>query len=494
MSLTGRVVKGFSWLVAGQAIQRISGLVITAALARLLMPEDFGLIALTTTAVGLVSILSEAGLTNALVQRLDIVEEHLTSAFWLSLAIGVTLALLGWAASPLIAKLYHEPRLVPLIGALMITLPLGSIGQVPDALLQRRLAFGRLAAVDCVGNIIAGVIGVVLAIQHAGVWALVAQRLALVLISACGRLVAARWLPRLFFHFRYVRDVLSFSASVMGCTLVNFAVNNVDNIIIGGALGVRALGYYALAYNLVMLPAMSVGGLIARVMFPVLSSLQDDIVRLRRGYLRMVHVVSSVTLPVIVGLGAVAPLFVTTIYGERWTPAIPILRVLVVIGIMQAVNTSALIFYALGRPNLLLACVVVSLVCMSLSFAVGVRWGLMGVAWAYVIVSPIVWGGPHVMANRLIALPNKSLVSAIAPSLCAATLMWGVISYASGHEFNSTLSPWATLVLMVCIGAAVYTGSYALIGTFLSRQQGGLIAWMTGQHLLEIDNGSSATI
>ena len=491
MSLTRKVTSGVAWLASAQVVQRVSGLVITAILARLLSPEDFGLIALAVVAIGFIKIFTDVGFNSALVQREQVGEEHLSATFWLTVAVSLVLTALGVLGSPLIARLYREPRLVSLLIVLFLTVPISNLGQVSDALLQRRLAFRQLATIDWVSSLVAGLAGVGLALARAGVWALVAQNLVLVTVSAAAKMIAARWLPRLSFKFKYAREMMTFSVSVLGCTVINYAAFNIANALVGGALGVQALGYYALAFNLVMLPSMSISGLVTRVMFPALSSVQSDLPRFRRGYLRMLRIMSSVSLPAIIGLGATAPLLVSTVYGDKWILAVPVLQVLTVVGVLQAVNTSGLVFYALGRPNLLLGWAAVTLACMTISFAIGVRWGLVGVALAYVAVSPIVWAGPHLIANRLIALSNKHFVMAIGPSLCAAVVMGMVVSYLT--EYRLLHSAWANLLLLVGIGAGLYAGSYALIGTYMGRRQGGLIAWLSGQHSFEVSTQAGIT-
>jgi PST family polysaccharide transporter len=483
MSLTRKVTSSVVWLALAQGAQRIGGLVITAVLARLLVPADFGLIALTVVAIGLFKIFTEVGLNTALVQRKELQDEHLTSAFWLTLFLSVLLTSAGLLTAPVIARIYREPRLLPLLIVMMLSVPITNIGQVSDALLQRRLAFRQLAIIDWASSLAAGLIGIGLALARAGVWALVAQNLTLVTMSAVLKIIAAGWLPSLKFQFKYARAMMTFSVAIVGCTLINYAAFNIDNALVGSALGAQALGYYALAFNLVMLPGGSIGGLVTRVMFPALSSIQTDLPRFRRGYLRMLRVISSISLPAIVGLGTSAPILIATVYGEQWTQAIPVLQVLMFVGVLQALNTSGLIFYALGRPNLLLAWAALSLACMSISFAIGVRWGLMGVTWAYVLASPIVWIGPHLLANRMIALPNKSLLFAIGPSLCAATIMGLGVRYFVGYRFLH--SNWSNLAVLIALGVVFYGGSYALIGMVLGRREGGLIAWLSGRHSFE---------
>ena len=262
MSLGERVTKSVSWLAVAQIARRAVTLVTTAILARLLLPEDFGLVNMAMIAVGFLSVINDVGLTSALIQRLEVDDEQLTAAFWL--ACGASLV--ATAAGALVAWPFglanHEARVVPLVMVLLAILPVGALGVVADALLQRELDFKRIALVELSASLVAALLGVVLALAGAGVWSLVAQYLAVAVVTTGGKLIAVGWVPRGKFSARAARSLFGFSASVVGGGLVNYATRNADNMLIGGVLGVKALGYYSMAYTLVILPGQTVGGLV----------------------------------------------------------------------------------------------------------------------------------------------------------------------------------------------------------------------------------------
>lgn len=480
MSLTKKVTGGVLWLATAQIARRASGIVIMAVLAHLLKPVDFGLIALTSVTTGFIAIFADMGVTSALVQRTEVGEEHLATGFWLSLSLSSFLALIGIILAYPIAILYKEPRLVSLLRVMMLTLPISSLGQVSDVLLQRRLAFKQIAAIDWVSSLTAGLIGVGLASAGVGVWALVAQSIALPLIATCGRLVAAKWIPQIIFNHNCVRDLLAFGLAVLGCAVVNYGVTNVDNALIGGVLGAKALGYYMMAYTLAMMPSSSAGSLVSRVMFPALSSIQTDLPRFRNAYMRMLRVVAAVTFPCSIGLGATAPFFVRAVYGEQWAPVIPLLQVLIIWSTFQAINLSGNVFYALGKPNIILYYATGSLALMTLTFAVSVRWGLMGVTWATALVSLPVCLGPHVLANRLISLSGRMFCKSIAPPLFAALMMGAVIQLLLYLQLQPFQAVWANLLIMVATGAISYAAILVTIGIAFGYRPSSVASWFMG--------------
>lgn len=486
VSLTQKVTKGVSWLAIAQVAQRLTTLVTTAILARKLLPEDFGLIALALLTVNFISYFQEMGLSSALVQRDSLDDAHLSTSFTVNLVAGFVLGALGFALSPLVATMLREPRLAPVLAAMTITMPINGCGWTSSALLQRRLQFNRIAIIEWLVVLLSGAVAIALAVLGAGVWALVAQNMVAALVSMGGRVIAAGWFPKLAFSMNRARSLFSFSAGALGYFVVNHGMRNVDKVIIGGALGTTALGYYTIAYNLILMPGMTICSIVGRVMFPALSSLQSDIPRFRRAYLRMVRALTFGSLPLIFGLAATAPLFLTTIYGDKWQPAVPVLQVLIVVGVFEAVAVWGAAAWALGKTKMTLMLAIVSLVTMTIAFGVGVRWGVLGVAWAYVVASPIVFFIPHLWTNKLMKLPLTSFFNAIGPPLFASTIMalsiWILI--ARGVQLFS--SRWANLSVYVLTGAAIYALCLLLIGVIYKRKHS-MVAWLVGRHLSDME-------
>lgn len=454
----------------------------TAVLARLLTPADFGLVALVLIASGFVSMFSETGLTSALIQRPAVTEDHLSTAFWLNLGVAATLALLGATIAPRMSGLFGGPRAAPMLMVIMVALPVTALGQVPEAVLQRRLSFRAIAAIEWLATTISGAAAIVMAFAGFGAWALVLQSLIAATAGSVGRIVAVRWLPAFRFSRVALGDLSSFSFSVFGGSLLNYAFRKIDNFLIGRYLGVAALGYYALAYNLILFPLTTCGAVILRVMFPVLASLQSDRPRLQAAYLRAVRMLGTFTLPLVAGLAATAPILVLAAYGPQWGPAVPLIRILSVIGMVEAVNTSGILLYAVGRPGVLLRWAMVSVVTMTITFSISLRWGVQGVAWSYVVISPILFIMPHIFANHAIGLPSRRLVSAIAPQLGSALLMAFIVILIQGRIQNMIQTPWRVLLVEVAIGATVYCATMFGLGTLRAGGKGGVVAWLLGQH------------
>lgn len=458
----------------------MSGLVVAAVLARILAPEDFGLVALAVLATQLLGIVTELGLTSSLVQRRSVNHTDLSTGFWFGLAFSLLLAALGFASAGLIAGIFSEPRLVELIRVMLVTLPLAALGQVPDAILQRKLDFRSIARIDWISGLGSGILGVAAAFAGYGLWALVIQFVSSTVIAVVLRQLIVRWVPSFAFDAVSARKMVAFGSSLVGLGLVNYAAVNIDNALIGARIGTAALGYYMLAYNLVLLPSNNIGGLVTRVMFPALSSLQGERGRFVQAYAAMLRAVSVATFPLVIGLGVTAPIAIATIYGPQWEPAVILLQILTVIGVLHSVNVSGVAFAAIGRPQILLAWATLSVLVMTLGFAVGSRWGVTGVAWSYLIVSPVVFFPPHLIANRLIGLPQSEFFRVIGIPFGAALLMGAVVLGVRLHSGLAALPVPAQLIILILIGIAAYI-AFLFAFAFAAGAGKSPLKWITRQ-------------
>jgi len=219
-----------------------------------------------------------------------------------------------------------------------------------------------------------------------------------------------------------------------------------------------------------------VAGIFSRVSFPLLSSLRGEPERLRAEYLRLVRVLATLSIPVIVGLCAVAPLFIRAVYGPNWLPVAPILRILAVVGVFEAVSTSGAVFYAMGRPHLLASWALLSLAVMVAGFAIGVHWGAPGVAWAYVAVSPVVFGIPQVISTRLIDLRFGQLIGNITPALLAAAAMAGVLLLLQSIPVVPFGLVWPDLGVYVAGGGVVYVVAIVAVVALFWRRN--ILGWL----------------
>lgn len=391
MSLKQKTIKGLTWSFASQFGKQASLFIITAILARLLSPDDFGLLGMATVFTGFVQMINEEGISGALIQNQKLGEKHYSSVFWLNIFVGALLMLLMTFLSPLIAAFYRKPELSPILMLISLNFITASFVVVQRALFTKELDFKKLAIAETIAVIASGIVAIVLAYKGYGVYSLVYQILILTLINMLALWMLSNWRPKFTFEIEAIKDIFHFSIHMTGFNILNYIARNIDYLLIGKFLGAEPLGYYTLAYKLMLYPLQSISWTIGRVMFPAFSKIQHDLAKVRENYLKMIKAISLITFPMMFGLFAVAPEFIRVVYGPKWEPVILLIQILCFCGLVQSIGTTVgTIYQSQGRADLQFKLSAIYAAMASSSIAVGLQWGLVGVALSYSIFS-IIW-------------------------------------------------------------------------------------------------------
>ncbi|HEY8590565.1 MAG TPA: lipopolysaccharide biosynthesis protein, partial [Naasia sp.] len=303
--------------LAGQLSRVVIQFAGVIVLARLLEPQDYGLVAMVLVIIGVGEVFRDFGLSTAAVQAKTLSDDERNNLFWINGGIGLLLAVVAAAVSPLVALLFDDERLVGLTLVLSVTFLLNGIGTQFRADLNRDLRFGPLVVTDIAAQVAGVLAGVLAAVAGWGYWALAGQQIVLAVVMLVGVAVFARWRPSWYRRAVPVRRFLTFGAEVVGAQLLGYASKNIDTLVIGTTLGATPLGYYNRAYQLLALPLSQINAPATRVALPVLSKLQSDRHRfgdyLLAGQTAMLHLV----LALFSISGALAVPLVTTVLGEK---------------------------------------------------------------------------------------------------------------------------------------------------------------------------------
>jgi O-antigen/teichoic acid export membrane protein len=457
VGLRARTFYGLGWSGTAQVFRQLLQFATSVVLARLLSPQEFGLIGMIVVFTGFASLFTDLGLGAAIVQKLDLEERHLSSAFWVSIAVGLLLTGLTVAVAPLMARFYDEPDLEPFTRVIAFNFLVGSVNVVQNALLLKNMDFRLLFQIEIVATGLAGLAAIGMAFMGFGVWSLVVQSLLITAISVGMMWWLSAWRPTMAVDIRALKELLGFSSNLLGFNVLNYWVRNLDNFLIGKFIGPSGLGIYTRAYSLMLLPITQVTSVVSRVMFPALSAIQKDVERVRHAYLRSTQAIALVTFPMMIGLLVVAEPFVLVVYGEMWSEVIPILRVFCLIGMGQSIGTTVgWIYTSQGRADLMLKWGIFSAVVYAISFIIGLRWGVMGVAVAYGISGYVIlWYPAWAIPGRLINLRFKEmLINLRGPFYCAVAMGIGV--WAVRYALPSNWPQWLFLVTQVPSGVLIY--------------------------------------
>jgi O-antigen/teichoic acid export membrane protein len=428
--LRQRTLAGLGWSGATQLLGQVFQFAFSVALARLLSPAEFGLIGMILVFTGFASSLADLGSGAFIIGKPSIGERHLNSVFWLNVAVGGVLTILFSMAAPLVAHYYSEPQLRLLTVAVAFNFLLVSLTVVQNALLSKAMDFRTRFWIESLSAAVSGISALVLAMTGAGVWSLVGQSMVLTAARTLLLWWRSPWRPGWSFDPAAVKELLRFGRHLVAFNAVIYWEHNVDRAVIGRLIGGPSLGIYNLAERIMRIPSTNVTGFAGAVMFPALCALQSDVDSVKRVYLRSNRLIALVTFPMMAGLWVLAEPAMLFVLGEKWRSAIAIVRVLCLAGMAQSVyNTAGWIYLSNGRPDILLRVSIYAFLARVAGVLVGMRWGILGIAWAYVLgVYACVLYPSWSAAGRLIGLRFlDTLKNVSGPFFCAtgmATVAW----------------------------------------------------------------------
>src|SRR5829696_5678284 len=453
----GRVSRGLGWAGAAQIVLQVIRTAGAIAVARLLVPEEYGLAMLALVFSSLVLVFSDLALGAALVQRPEISEHDRCTAFWITIGAGVAFTIIGALMAGPVAALYREPDMEPLLAALSLIFVLTAIGATQQALLLRGMRFARLEMLSVVAALAGVVVAVVLAALVTGAWAIIGQQLVTFGVQSVLMWRASDWRPSLRFSRASARDLWSFSGYLVGHRLLYYVHQNADRFLIGRFIGPAALGSYAVAYNVMLQPAARIAGPVQRVLAPAFARMQDEPHRIAAAWARATRLVGTIAIPSLVGVVIVAPDFVPVVLGDQWEESIPIVQALAWVGILQALQAVNVdILMARDRTATLFRYSIVFCTVHTLAFVIGLQWGVVGVAIAYAISSTLIEPVLTVLTSRCLGVSPWVFVRSVSGVSAAAAGMAVVMVAGRIALVDAGMPPAARLAILVVAGGATF--------------------------------------
>jgi len=468
-SLRSKVVSGLFWLAATKALGQAITWVITLLVVRLLTPADYGLMGMAVLVNGFLLLFNELGLGAAIVQRPDLSRRDLSNLRWVILFVNFLLFGIVWIIAPLAGRYFHEPAVVPLTRVVGGMFVLSGIGAPSAYVLIRRMAFRQKAQAEFAGNVLGGFATLGMALAGFGVWSLIAGYLVLQLVMNTLYCIHAPIPLQAPSFERSVVGSLRFGSQVALGKILWWVSSSADTVIVGRVLGTVSLGYYGLAAQFASIPLDKVVSVITQVALPSFAALQHDTPRLQRYYLKLVGLIAFITLPVFVGLILVADTAVPVLLTEKWLTIVLPLKLLCAASALRAIETmNTPLLIAKGRPGIPLFNSMLQTVVLPISFLVGARWGLPGVAAAWVAAWPFLFLVVTGQTLAVLSLSPVAYLKAIRHAVAASTVMViGII----GVRSIAHASPSVTLLVLYCAaGAACYIGYHLIFNQDMLRE------------------------
>jgi O-antigen/teichoic acid export membrane protein len=379
--LKGRSVRGGALSVAAQVSQVLLQTISAVVLARLLMPSDFGLVAMVTGITAIAVGFADLGLTEATIQRKEISHDQVSTLFWINVGIGLLLTLLTAAAAPLLAKFYREPKLVGITLVISLSFLLGGLRSQHNALLKRQMRFSSIAIRDVTAYAVGVAVGVAMAWRGAGYWALVTYPLVTSFTQMVISWSMVKWMPGLPRLDSEVRSFVHFGGYVAASYAVFNWLRNVDNVLIGWYWGASPLGLYSRGFNLLVLALSQITGPTSNVAIPAFSRIQGDRELFSRYYLRIMNLIAWISAALFGFLFVAAEPFIVLVLGEKWRAAAPVFQILTLSALGQLLLESTLwVLISRGQSARLFKLMLLIAPFIIAGIAVGLPFGIKRVA------------------------------------------------------------------------------------------------------------------
>jgi O-antigen/teichoic acid export membrane protein len=425
---------------------------VTVTLARLLLPEDFGVMGLVALFTGISLLIVEGGTSLALIRAATTTRAEESAVFWFNLGASLLYGLLLLILAPLLARFYGIPLLVPLMAVTAAQCAIAALGSVPSAILSRALRFKTLLYVGLTTSVISGGVGIALAASGFGVWALSLQGLSAALTTTIALWVVSDWRPSLRVDVRGARDLFRFgSRTFLGFTLDLLWTHGVA-LVIGKLYGVRDVAFYNRAQATQIMPSGIMSAIIGRIGLPLLASRAHDPAAMQRGVKRALGLAMALNVPLMLGLSLLSDLIVLTLYGAKWLPAAPILSIVAIGGILWPIvmmNQQALL--ARNEADTFLRITVAKLGVGILAFAMGSLFGIVGLAYGQVGYSLAAMFLTAAPSRRLMAYGGWAQLKDLGGIFGISLGMGGAVL--AGKHFLEA-SPAVELLLLTAAGAA----------------------------------------
>lgn len=454
--LARKAGRGIIWSFVTFGLGKISVLVTTAILARLLTKNDFGLVSVAVIAVNYLSVVKDLGLGIALIQRREDITQASNTVFTINLMLGFFLTTASFFIAPWVSVYFNEPEVIPVLRWLGLSFLINSFGAIHSAWLMREMDYRRKFIPDMGNALVKTIVSIALALSGAGVWSLVFGQLVGSIASVVLYWIITPWKPKLFIDTNLVKSLLNFGSAVTIGDILSVIIDNLDYIVIGRLFGIEQLGNYQLAYRLPEVLIIGNLWVMAGVTYPAFSSIQNNMDEIRRAFLMSIRLIQLITLPIALGLFLAADPIVRVVFGTNWLEVIPILRVLSIYALIYSFSYHVGdIYKATGRPYLLVNLTIAHLIVLVPSMLIGAYYfGPIGVAYGHIlaIIFKRILG--LIVAMRFVKVTPLEILRQYYPSFSGSLVMVPIVILVSC--IVKDLDPFLQLLFIVITGGLAY--------------------------------------
>lgn len=463
--LRDKVTVGVAWSVAEKIGSMLMQMVVSIVVARLLMPEDFGVLAILTFFTALMAVVVDSGFSQTLIRKTEPTESDYKSVFVFNVVTSLVLYAVMTALSPAIAAYYNLPVISKIAPVLFLLLPVNALTVIQNTIFARQFRFATLSRINFASATIAGVAAITMAWCGFGVWSLVAQRLAQVTIKAVLLWWRGEWRCKGRFDFSALRAMSGFSFRLMGTDIISYLYNNIAQLFIGKMHSATTLGYYNQAQKLKELPVTSVVQSFQSVTYPALANVKGDKQKFADSYLRVLAITAAVIAPVMVGMVAVADDMFMLMLGQRWMPTVPYFKILSLAGLFYPISMIAYnVLKVAGDGGVILRLEIIKKAIMTIILVLAIPHSVTAIAWGMVVMAVVELMLNALYSLRFAELKAFDLVCTLLPIALLTTAMYFAVRVVGYYTADFGL--FARFMLQIAVGVATY-----LLGALIFRMK-----------------------
>jgi len=455
-SLKQKAISGASWSFAGRIIQQGVQFIIGVILARMLLPEEYGLIAMSMVFITVFYVFVDSGFSAAIVQRKKITNRDLTTVFYINMGVSIVLFTILFLLAPLIANFYNESNLVNIVRTLSIIIILYAFSIVQSSIIRRNVNFKLQTRIEVIAQILSGIIAIYFAYNGFGVWALVLKTLLNQTLINIQLWIKNKWFPTFEFNTSSFKELFSFSSKLLIAGIFDRVYQQLNILVVGKFFPANELGYYSRAVQFKNLPSQVVSNSLMSFLLPVFSKMQGEPERMKNAAQKVLKIVMYFNINAMIFMGIVAEPMIQVLLGDKWLPTVPYLQLLVFVGVfypMHAINVQ--ILTALGRSDLFLRVEVLKKIIGITPIFLGIFIGIKAMIIGMILTSVIALYINTVYTNRLIKLglfeQLKSLGNSFFISIILISVLYPAVYYLSETINNTIILLGAAIIAILII-------------------------------------------
>jgi len=454
--LVHRVATGVAWSTAEKLCSMLLQMGVSIIVARLLVPEDFGVVAILTFFTAVSSTIIDGGFSQTLLRKESVTNDDYKSVFAFNMTAAVVLYALFVAIAPLLARYYNLPIITSVAPVLLLVMPLNAIGIIQNTNLAREFRFGVLSRINFIASMVAGVVAVAVALCGGGVWALVAQRVCVVATKSLLLWWRGDWRGEGRADKRAWCEMAPFSFRLMSTDIVSAVYGNISQLFIGKIYSADTLGYFNQAQKIKDLPVQSAVLSVQSVTYPALAKIKDDTAKFAESYRKVLMISAFVMTPAMVGMSAVAEPLFKVMLGEKWLPTVPYFEVIALSGIFYPLAMLAYnVLKVHSNGSIIFRLELVKRAIMTVVLAVTIPHSTMAIAWGLVAMTLVEFAVNFAATRRYTALSWWQMIRTLLPTLLLSTAIYLAVKVV-GH-YSDTIAPIWQLVSQVAVGVVIYT-------------------------------------